>query len=167
MNRTAKFSIATWAATVLSCLVWAPALTPIVLICFVQNVSFTIVSRARNSASLSYHVIAAFFSNGIYAVMLFWSVDLISKGAGVGFIVVYALSCMSGSVFAHWLALRTERGAGARRGREDPVKIVRDQLDKNVKSLRREMRELYDPLENRVERIFDDLNLLDRQVNEE
>lgn len=115
VDRIAKFSIAAWVATLLLSWKFAPELAPIAVFCFFQNISFTIVSRARNSASLLYHVVAAAFSNGLYATMLFWSVDLINNGAGVGFVTVYAAACMSGSVFAHWLALRHEKGAGARR----------------------------------------------------
>lgn len=99
------------------------------LACFVQNVSFTFVSRGRNSGSLAYHLVASIFSNGVYAVMLFLAVDLIAraKTSPEWFILPYALACMSGSVFAHWLALRVERGKG-RNVQEDRLGELEEML---------------------------------------
>lgn len=46
------------------------------LLLLVQNASFTWVSRARNSANVMYHGIAAVFSNGIWFASQFFVVDL-------------------------------------------------------------------------------------------
>lgn len=95
-------------------IVWAiePALWPIALLGFVQNIAFTFVSRGRNSGSLSYHLLASIFSNGIFATLLFYSIDMVAqaKSMPVPFLAVYTLATMSGSIFAHWLALCVERG---------------------------------------------------------
>ncbi|MCC6425674.1 MAG: hypothetical protein IT435_02515 [Phycisphaerales bacterium] len=90
----------------------APALWPVALLGFIQNVAFTFVSRGRNSGSLGYHLVASIFSNGIYAALLFISIDQVSqaKSMPVPFLIVYTLATMSGSIFAHWMALRLERG---------------------------------------------------------
>jgi hypothetical protein len=100
----------------------APLLWPVALVGFLQNVSFTLVSRGRNSGSLAYHAIASVFSNGIYAALLFINVDIIAgaKTGPVTFLVVYTATTLSGSVFAHWLALRMEKGR-ARSVQEDRV----------------------------------------------
>jgi predicted permease len=97
-----------------------PALWPVAALGFVQNVAFTFVSRGRNSGSLGYHLIASIFSNGIYAALLFTSIDMISqaKSMPMPFLIVYTLATMAGSIFAHWLALRAERGK-ARSVQED------------------------------------------------
>lgn len=50
-------------------LIWA-------LLLLVQNASFTWVSRARNSANVGYHAVAAIFSNGIWFASQFFVVDL-------------------------------------------------------------------------------------------
>lgn len=42
------------------------SLLTILLLAFGQNVSFSIVSRARNRSSFSYHMIASVFSNGVW-----------------------------------------------------------------------------------------------------
>jgi hypothetical protein len=81
-------------------------------------VSFTLVSRARNSASLGRHLKAAFLSNGVW----FFSQTL-STGAFIEILqgkmgwkvsilagLFYAVTTMVGSVAAHWWSLRSERG---------------------------------------------------------
>ena len=82
------------------------------LLAFFQNIAFTLVSRSRNGKSLWYHAGAATFSNGIYAVMLLFSIGFAveknSTASGIAFIVVYTLSTVSGSLLAHRLALQKE-----------------------------------------------------------
>jgi len=46
--------------------IWPIALMMIMAFC--QNVSFSIVSRSRNRNSVTYHRIAAIFSNGVWYV---------------------------------------------------------------------------------------------------
>lgn len=122
-ERPMRAALAIWACALLTCLLLFPFLLPICLICFAQNVSFTFVSRGRNSGSLLYHLVAALFSNGLYAVMLFLSIDVLTtaKADPAPFVLIYAASCLSGSVLAHWLALRVERGKGAQRGKVEYV----------------------------------------------
>lgn len=90
----------------------APELWVVALLGFIQNIAFTFVSRGRNSGSLGYHLIAAIFSNGLYAALLFVSIDQVAqaKNSPGLFLAVYTLATMSGSIFAHWLALRLEKG---------------------------------------------------------
>lgn len=115
--RPALMALVAWVNVLGVTAFFAPSLVFITLISFFQNVSFTFVSRGRNSGSLAYHAVAALFSNGLYAALLFMSVDVVSraKAAPAAFVLAYAMSCLSGSVFAHWLALRLERGKGATR----------------------------------------------------
>lgn len=118
-------NILTWISAAYA-LAWAivvavePALWPVAMLGFVQNIAFTFVSRGRNSGSLGYHLLASIFSNGIYAALLFTSIDMISqaKSNPGPFLLVYTLATMSGSIFAHWLALRLEKGK-ARSVQED------------------------------------------------
>jgi len=92
-------------------LVWA-----VVLIW--QNYSFTQVSRARNSGSLKRHVIAALQSNGvwfisqIFAVSAFVEIIKGKHGWGMALFAAlfYTVFTMSGSIFAHYRSLKTEKG---------------------------------------------------------
>lgn len=90
-------------------------------ILFLQNYSFTYVSRARNSNSLPRHAKAAAFSNGVWIVsqmlMLGPMLDYLTgrHGLPLQFItgLVYTVSTMGGSLFAHWIAKKTEKGKAA------------------------------------------------------
>lgn len=84
-------------------------LWPVALFGFLQNVAFTFTSRARNSESIGYHAAAALFSNGIYAVLLVGSIKLAPAGDPFSFLFVYTFSTLSGSVWAHQLALKKEK----------------------------------------------------------
>lgn len=92
----------------------APELWTVALLGFIQNVAFTFVSRGRNSGSLGYHLVASIFSNGIYAALLFVSIDQVAQAKNNPglFLMIYTLATMSGSIFAHWLALKMEKGKG-------------------------------------------------------
>ena len=97
-----------------SWLLWAVVL-------FFQNISFTYVSRARNSGSLLRHVKAALFSNGIWifsSMMMLGPLFAYLTGAhglaaqaATG--VLYTVSTVSGGIFAHFWALKTEKGKNA------------------------------------------------------
>jgi hypothetical protein len=90
---------------------WAPLLVA-------QNFAFTFVSRARNSASLMRHAVAAVCSNGIWFInqLLIFSVlyEAITGKLGwkmtVFAAVYYTVFTMSGSLYAHWWSLKTEKG---------------------------------------------------------
>lgn len=87
-------------------LVWA-------IILVVQNASFTLVSRARNSASLGFHAAASVVSNGIWFVSQFIIVTSvldvvkssdIAKGVFLG--CWYVLWTVVGSVLMHYISMR-------------------------------------------------------------
>lgn len=100
-------NVTSWAA-------WATIL-------FLQNISFTYVSRARSSGSIWRHAKASVFSNGIWIfsqmLMLGPMLEYLTGKHGVvaqietG--IVYTFSTLFGSLFAHWLAMKTEKGKGA------------------------------------------------------
>lgn len=83
-----------------------------------QNASFTLVSRARNSGSLGYHAVAAVGSNGIWFVsQLFLFNEMLAviqnsnwdRAVGVG--AYYTACTIAGSVGMHYLALhKIEKG---------------------------------------------------------
>lgn len=88
---------------------------------FFQNISFTYVSRARSSGSIWRHAKASIFSNGIWIgsqmLMLGPMFDYLTgkhgHAAQLGAGSLYTVTCLSGSLFAHYWALRTEKGKNA------------------------------------------------------
>lgn len=86
-----------------------------------QNYAFTFVSRARNSASLKRHVIAALQSNGVWflqTLFAFTAFKRIIEGdygwkMGLFAALYYTVFTMSGSIYAHYRALKKETGLNA------------------------------------------------------
>lgn len=81
------------------------------LLLIVQNASFTLVSRARNSGSYWYHAVAAVGSNGIWFASQFLLIGMVVKpGLSAGMIAtlagVYVASTVFGSVLMHWISVR-------------------------------------------------------------
>ena len=89
------------------------------IIIFLQNFGNTFVSRARNSASLRRHAIAAMLSNGIFVSnqMMMFGVffDNLAGHHGRTTQVVtgifYTLFTIVGSLVAHKWSLKTEHGS--------------------------------------------------------
>ena len=78
-----------------------------ILILFVlvilQNASFTLVSRARNSNSLLYHGVAAVFSNGIWLLVIR---HIILNPNNVSLMITYVIAAVIGSIGMHYVAMR-------------------------------------------------------------
>jgi len=89
------------------------------LLLVVQNAAFTWVSRARNSGSLSYHAVAALFSNGVWFVSQLFLIGMVAKpdmpiAELVKLGLVYVAGTVTGSVLMHWFAMSTlEKGKRA------------------------------------------------------
>lgn len=78
---------------------------------FVQNASFTWVSRARNSSSIAYHAVAAVASNGVWFASQFILIgavinELKTPGQAIAGGLLYILATVSGSVAMHYASLR-------------------------------------------------------------
>jgi hypothetical protein len=95
-------------------LIWA-------VILLLQNFSFTFVSRARNSGSLKRHMQASILSNGVWFASQIFAVktitDILSGHLGLGLAFAaggfYTVLTMVGSLVAHYVALKTEKGKSA------------------------------------------------------
>lgn len=70
---------------------------------FLQNASFTLVSRARNSKSLSYHAIASVLSNGIWLVVIRQVVTNFDKWY---LMISYLIGSTVGAIAMHYIAMR-------------------------------------------------------------
>lgn len=77
-----------------------------------QNASFTLVSRARNSGSYLFHACAAVGSNGVWFISQFILIDqmvrIIRNGSWTEATVVglfYTVCTVVGSVGMHWVSV--------------------------------------------------------------
>lgn len=124
-------------------------------ILFAQNYSFTYVSRARNSGSLLRHLKAAVFSNGIWIysnmLMLGPMFDYLTgkhgKGQQLVAGIVYTVSTVSGSMIAHFISKKTEKGKNAVGASDRYVQITPAELAKmkqDIISATNQAREAYD-----------------------
>lgn len=69
----------------------------------IQNASFTLVSRARNSGSLSYHAWAAVLSNGIWLLVIR---QVVTNLDSPEIMVAYLIGAVTGSVLMHYASMR-------------------------------------------------------------
>lgn len=68
-----------------------------------QNASFTLVSRARNSNSLSYNAIASVLSNGIWLLVIS---KVVQNFDSPKIMIAYLLGSVVGSVAMHYISMR-------------------------------------------------------------
>jgi putative flippase GtrA len=68
-----------------------------------QNASFTLVSRARNSDSIIYHTIASVLSNGIWLLVIREVVLNLDK---LELMITYLIGSVIGSVAMHYIAMK-------------------------------------------------------------
>lgn len=68
-----------------------------------QNASFTLVSRARNSSSLMYHTLASVLSNGIWLLVIRQVVINLDSWM---LMVTYLVGAVVGSVSMHYVAMK-------------------------------------------------------------
>ena len=68
-----------------------------------QNASFTLVSRARNSDSIQFHAIAAILSNGIW-VLVFR--NLVQNFDNNLLMATYVVGSVTGSLLMHHISMK-------------------------------------------------------------
>lgn len=68
-----------------------------------QNASFTLVSRARNSSSLLYHTLASILSNGIWLLVIRQIVLNLDNWI---LMLTYLIASVIGSVIMHYIAMK-------------------------------------------------------------
>ena len=83
----------------------------ILLLAFLQNVSFTIVSRSRNRSSFTYHMIASVFSNGIWFLTFR---QLILAEMNLVLFIPYTIGTVAGSLSGAKLSMIIESRIGGR-----------------------------------------------------
>lgn len=83
----------------------------ILFLAFIQNVSFTMVSRSRNRDNMTYHAICSVFSNGLwFATMHFLVVSELNWLLAIPYII----GTVSGSIFGAKVSIKIEKIIGAK-----------------------------------------------------
>jgi hypothetical protein len=82
----------------------------LMLLAFAQNVSFSIVSRSRNRDNMTYHMIAAVFSNGIWFLTF---QRLVTANMSFTLFIPYTIATVAGSLFGMKVSMLIEKVLGA------------------------------------------------------
>lgn len=67
-----------------------------------QNASFTLVSRARNSDSVAFHTGAAILSNGIWLLVIR---NVVTNLNDWKLMVAYLIGSVTGSILMHYISM--------------------------------------------------------------
>lgn len=70
---------------------------------FLQNASFTLVSRARNSRSIKFHAVAAILSNGVWLLVIRQVILNLDKW---WLMVAYLVGSVIGSITMHHISMK-------------------------------------------------------------
>ena len=95
-----------------------------------QNASFTLVSRARNSKSLWYHGIASVMSNGIWLLVI---MNVVQNFKTPILMWTYLVASVIGSVTMHWFLMKYVEKPKVKPSRsfEDIKKEIIEYVEKN------------------------------------
>lgn len=85
-------------------------LLKILVLAFIQNISFTIVSRSRNRDNKKYHMIASLFSNSIWFLTFR---ELIQGDMNLILFVPYVIGTIVGSTYGMMISMKIEKWLGA------------------------------------------------------
>lgn len=69
-----------------------------------QNGSFTLVSRARNSDSIIFHALAAVLSNGIWFIVVRQITQPELNAIPLG--ITYTIGAVTGSILMHYISMK-------------------------------------------------------------
>jgi len=86
-------------------------LITVLVLAYVQNISFTIVSRSRNRSSMTYHAIASVFSNAIWFLTFR---ELIKADMNLLLFIPYTIGTVSGSLTGARISMFIEKLIGAK-----------------------------------------------------
>jgi len=82
----------------------------ILVLAYVQNISFSIVSRSRNRDNTKYHLVASLFSNTIWFLTFR---ELIKADMDFSLFIPYVAGTMVGSVTGAKISMKIEKWLGA------------------------------------------------------
>jgi len=82
----------------------------ILCLAFIQNVSFTMVSRSRNRDNMTYHAICSVFSNGLWFLTMH---QLVVQDLSYWLAIPYIAGTVVGSITGAKVSMRIEKLIGA------------------------------------------------------
>lgn len=77
---------------------------------FIQNISFSLVSRSRNRDNMKYHIIASGLSNTIWFLTFR---ELVLSDMNLALLPFYMVGTIAGSVFGVKISMKIEKWLGA------------------------------------------------------
>lgn len=83
----------------------------ILILAFIQNVAFTMVSRSRNRDNMTYHAICSVFSNGIWFLTMR---ELVVADLDIILLAPYVIGTVVGSITGAKASMYIEKIIGAR-----------------------------------------------------
>ena len=86
------------------------SLIKMLILAYIQNISFSIVSRSRNRNNIRYHVIAATFSNSIWFLTFR---ELVISEMNWLLFIPYVIGTVAGSVSGVKISMKIEKWLGA------------------------------------------------------
>lgn len=83
----------------------------ILVLAFIQNVSFSIVSRSRNRDNINYHIVASLFSNTLWFLTMR---ELVVSNMTLWLLIPYTIGTVIGSVYGVKVSMFIEKKLNAR-----------------------------------------------------
>lgn len=87
------------------------AIILMMVMAYVQNISFSIVSRSRNRNNMTYHLLAAVGSNVAWFVTMKYLI--VAQQMTWLLMIPYTIGTVSGSVTGQWISMKIEKMIGA------------------------------------------------------
>src|SRR5574343_1333883 len=81
------------------------AILTILFLAYLQNISFSIVSRSRNRNNFTYHMIASVFSNSIWFLTFR---QLVTSNMDWILFIPYVIGTVLGSLSGVWISMKIE-----------------------------------------------------------
>lgn len=88
------------------------AIIVMMIMAYCQNLSFTLVSRARNRSSKAYHLVAAVLSNFTWFVTAKYLI--VTQGMTWTLMVPYTVATVAGSLTGQTVSMKIEKLLGAK-----------------------------------------------------
>jgi len=83
----------------------------LIALAFIQNVSFSMVSRSRNRDNMTYHAICSVCSNGIWFATMH---HLVQADLTWWLLIPYVTGTVTGSIFGAKVSMKIEHLIGAK-----------------------------------------------------
>lgn len=104
----------------------------VLFLAFVQNVSFSMVSRSRNRNNFKYHMFCSIGSNGIWFLSM---KALVSTQMNLMLFPFYTAGTVAGSLCGTWVSMRIEKWLHADSDSHIKPKVDLDLLSRRVDRL--------------------------------